>query len=177
MNELTVKTYHFILDWAVAHKGNTPTQRQIAAGCGYTQATAHNHIGVLIEANILEYIDNHLCIVRSQFTVSDNAYEAAELERTYPDVTLMKCIPKDCEIRDEAVKESGGLEHLGITVGKPLDSEFLAAKYPKGWKYVNLNELGSIHIFGLFDKDTRQVATLRFERDKYEASIYFWERK
>lgn len=169
----TLDTYHFILNWGLAHKGNTPSQRQISAGCGFSNATAHHHKRVLIEQGLLEIIDGELCIVRSTFTLPPNAYEVSEIERIYPNITEMKHIPKDIDFSDLGEKPS--LADLGIMLGEAADEQFLLATYPEGWRYLHIKQDDpGVDMYHLVDTQKNLRASLRFNKMQYTANIYFW---
>lgn len=171
----TIDVYHYILQWAIDHEGNTPSQRQIAAGCGCSNSTAHHHTQVLIGRGLLERKDGELCVVRSTFTVAENAWQWEEIERVYPDIMSMTVMPKDHDFE----LGPSGLNNIGIFLGSAIDEEFVNAHYPDGWKYVAsspLNPSSSISVFQLFDDENRVVGSLRFDKLNYKAKIYFWDR-
>lgn len=71
----TLDTWKFILDWALSHKGNTPSLRQIARGCGFSQDTAHAHQHKLIEMGMLVKIDTEVCVARLRVSAPKNIYD------------------------------------------------------------------------------------------------------
>lgn len=71
----TLDIYRYIVDWALSHKGNTPSLRQIAAGCGFSVDTAHNHVRILIEEGALRRIDGDLCVARLRVSAPVDIYE------------------------------------------------------------------------------------------------------
>lgn len=170
----TVDVYHFILDWAIAHQGNTPSQRQIAAGCGCSNSTAHHHTQVLIGRGLLERKDGELIVVRSTFSVPENAWEWEEIERVYPDILSMTVIPKDTNVDDLSIM--GTLDFVGLKTGAAVDEEFLAATYPDGWKYqVAAMPDTAVDVYFLIDGKGTLRATLRFDKTNYKAKLHFWE--
>lgn len=168
---LTVDVYHFIVQWALAHKGNTPSQRQIGEGCGFSGATAHYHIHALMDQGLLERIDGELCVARIKITAPDDIYdEMKSVERTYPGIEGMRCIPK--EVRSS--KKDISLAKLGIETGDAMDEEFLVATYPEGWHYLKASGDEAVSIYLLRTAQSYPRATLSFDRINYKASIYFW---
>lgn len=71
----TIDTWRFILDWALSHKGNTPSMRQIAKGCDFSQDTAHVHVHILIAQGVLRQIDGDLCIVKLRVSAPKDIYD------------------------------------------------------------------------------------------------------
>lgn len=130
--------YNFIVSWALAHKGNTPSQRQIATSCGFSSATAYNCIKVLIKQGMLERVDGELCVVRSSFEVEPGAEQFILLTfdngtKEAPskiNVFNMQYIPKD--IQGISQKQ---LVKVGIGMQEMDDAHFWRAVYPKGWIY------------------------------------------
>lgn len=129
----TVDTYNFILAWAIAHKGNTPSQRQVAKGCGFSGATAHACKLALIKEGLLEIIDGVLCVVRADFVLHPDAHNFGSTQTTTPDIRQMGIIPKKLEGTNK--KE---LVKLGIKIGKAVDEFYNEAVYPSGWFYEQL---------------------------------------
>lgn len=171
----TIDTYHFILQWALEHKGNTPSQRQIAAGCGFSNATAHYHTNDLINKGLLERKDGELCVVRGTFAIPENAFEIEDLQRLYPPLAEMGHIPKDIMFAEFVEHPLDALNELGIILGDAVDSEFLAASYPSGWSFgEDLQKDSGVELRHLSDQKGNIIASARFNRRKYEASIYFW---
>lgn len=168
----TLDCYHFVVQWALTHKGNTPSQRQIARGCGFSNATAHYHTQILIERNLLARIDGELCVTRGTFSVPPNIFDLADLERTYPVITDMKTIPKEVT----GLPANTKLAEFGIIPGDAVDSEFLKAYYPPGWEYM-LSPITdqSVEIYNLVDDDGQTQATLRFNKTHYKAVLHFWK--
>lgn len=172
----TIDCYHFILQWAIAHKGNTPSLRQIAAGCNFSGATAHYHKQVLIKQGLLEIIDGELCVVRAKFTLPDNAYEMAEIERIYPDIASMNYIPKEIDFVNARTKPGIHVSDWGIILGEAADEEFLFATYPSGWRYVQIGDFGPLKEWHLQNAAGLHLATIRFDEKHYRSHIYFyWE--
>lgn len=167
---LSIDTYHYIINYALTHKGNTPSQRQIASGCGFSNATAHYHTQILISQGLLERIDGELCVSRGIFSVPPNIFDIADIDRNYPDITDMKVIPK------EIVGLGQNIEEYGISVGDAADQEFLSASYPIDWKYI-LSPLTdqSIEIYNLVNENGLIQATLRFNKTHYKATLNFWK--
>lgn len=164
----TVDTYRFIADWALAHKGNTPSLRQIAQGCGFSGATAHYHIQVLIKQGLLERIDGALCVVRLQIIAPDNIYDMKSPERIYPEFRLMKSIPKEMTWMKTHPKE------MGIAIGDAIDEEFLQASYPLDWKFLCLAFDKITETHQLVDEGGVPRAMLDFNTLNYTANIHFW---
>lgn len=167
----TVDTYTFIVNFALAHKGNTPSQRQIGEGCGFSGATAHYHIHALMEQGLLERIDGELCVARLKITAPDDIYdEMKSIERTYPEIEKMGCIPKEMR----SPKNDISLAKLDIETGDAIDEEFLVATYPENWRYIKASRDEAVDIYLLYATRNHPRATLSFDRANYKASIYFW---
>lgn len=167
----TVDTYRFIVNFALTHKGNTPSQRQIGEGCGFSGATAHYHIHALMEQKLLERIDGELCVARIKVTAPDDIYdEMKSVERTYPEIEKMGCIPKEMRWSTKNIS----LAKLGVEANDAIDEEFLVATYPEGWRYIkaSIDEAASVYLLRTAQNSPR--ATLSFDRVNYKASIYFW---
>lgn len=126
----TIDTYNFVLDWSIAHKGNTPSQRQVANGCGFSGATAHSCINALIKEGLLERIDGTLCVVRADFVLRSSARNLNSNQTNMADIQRMGIIPK--KLRGANKKE---LAKLGVKIGKAIDEFWNEAVYPPGWFY------------------------------------------
>lgn len=170
----THDTYKYIVDWALQHKGNTPSHRQIAAGCGFSHATAHYHIQQLIDKGLLERLDGALCISHAEISVPYTAFNALR-ERAYPDVTTMRFIPKEVRF----AKERSTLAKLGIESGDSLDEEFRQATYPEGWHYVPLDdkrvEKSGSKVWLLRDGEGTDRGVLSFDPNEYKAKLLIME--
>lgn len=132
----TVDTYNFILAYAIAHKGNTPSQRQVAKGCGFSGATAHACKLALIKEGLLEIIDGTLCIARADFVLHPDARNFGSTQTTTPDIRQMGIIPKRLQGTNKKK-----LAKLGVKVGKPVDEFYNEATYPSGWFYEKIDTL------------------------------------
>ena len=73
----TLDVYKFIVKWAMEHKGNTPSQRQIAAAIGVAGSTVHYHTQTLISQGLLERLDGELCVVRAQFDTEPDVFDTS----------------------------------------------------------------------------------------------------
>lgn len=131
----TVDSYNFILAWSIAHKGNTPSQREIAKGCGFSSATAHSCVGALIKEGLLQRIDGTLCIVRADFVLRPNARNLGHNQDEMANIRQMGIIPKRLQ---GANKKQ--LAKLGIKVGKAIDEFWNQASYPPGWFYEKIDD-------------------------------------
>lgn len=163
----TLDVYNFILEWATKHKGNTPSQRQIATALGCVQTTALYHIHKLIDHGVLSYVDGELCIERSTFTLDNNALDLMP-KQAGPDVIAMQYIPKVINSDDP-----GLWDELGIVMGDVADEEFMYATYPAGWHYELLTDNGSHSNYLLHDNDDKIRAVLRHYKEPYRADITF----
>lgn len=128
-------TYNFICDYAVAHKGNTPSQRLIAANCGFSSATAHSCVSALIKEGLLERIDGAVCVVRADFTLQPNARNFPSSKEKTTDVMPMTLIPKKLQ----GVNRKH-LAKMGIKIGKAADDIYNLATYPPDWSYERVND-------------------------------------
>lgn len=129
-----IDCYNFVLEYSKAHKGNTPSHRQIGIACGFSVATAHSCVQSLIKEGLLERIDNELCVVRSDFVLHADASQLGDgkLKTEEPvDILAMKSIPLD--INGITPKK---LKALGITLkGVAVSKDYAEATYPDGWRY------------------------------------------
>lgn len=166
----TIDTYQFIVNWALAHKGNTPSQSQIGLGCGFSGATAHYHIHVLMEQGLLERIDGELCVTRLQVSVPLDIHDMRSVERTHPEIERMGHVPKDMIVTDSSL-----MQNLEIRIGEVVDEEFSTAIYPDHWAFVRISNTDSLcESYLLFDENGDGRAVLHFDRANYKASIHFW---
>ena len=167
----TLDTYRFIVDWALEHGGNTPTQRQIAAGCGFSHATAHYQIQQLIQKGLLERRDGALCIVHAEVAVPYSAYNALR-DMGNPDVTTMQFVPKEVHFANPSVS----LADLGIVAGDSFDVEYQRAIYPAGWHFepVETEKLDkSGHkTWMLNDNHGQMRGVLSLDEIEYRAKLY-----
>ena len=170
----TLDTYRYIVDWALGHKGNTPSQRQIAAGVGFSHATAHYHIQQLIEKGLLERRDGALCITHAEVSVPYTAFNALR-DRAYPDIESMTVIPK--EVRFAGHKTTTA--KVGIEEGESVDEEFRQATYPENWHYRPLEDdnLQKSGVKGwlLYDAKGNEIGVLSFDLTEYRAKLYIME--
>lgn len=164
----TVDTYRFIVDWALAHKGNTPSLREIGNGCDFSNATAHHHVQVLIGLGLLQSIDGQLCVTRLVVIAPQNIYDMERPERIHPDMEEMAYIPKEMTFSRTHPKE------MGIMIGEAVDDEFMAATYPHFWKFVTLAEDSLSTTYQLIDDGGVTRAVMVFDMVNYRANIHFW---
>lgn len=164
----TFDTYRFIIDYTLSHKGNTPSMRQIAKGCGFSQDTSHAHVHVLIGMGLLEKIDNELCVARIAVVAPDNIYDLEPPNRVMPEIGTMKYIP--------LVRTMGktSLARLGITVGEKINDQFANATYPDEWRFITSTDNGVIETYHLVDENKSPVATMRYDALNNLASMHFW---
>lgn len=163
----TMDVYNVILDWATKHKGNTPSQRQIAKTCGFAQTTALYHIHILIKHGLLSYVDGELCVERSTFTLDGNALDLTPKQER-PDIMTMKYIPK--------VMHGDNLDlwtTMGIIMGDAADAEFMYSTYPSGWHYEQLADNSAYINYLLHDNECNIRAVLRCYKEPYRADISF----
>lgn len=145
----TADVYSFILEWAVLHGGNTPTQRQIAAACHVATGTAHHHRQVLIKQGLLNYADGAFWITKGQFVLDADA-ESLEPKVEESPILSMKIIPR----KIQGVTRTR-LKQLGIKIGVDFDEHHLHAVYPKGWRFEQLE--AEEETFLLMDADEKYV--------------------
>lgn len=168
----TLDIYHFIVDWAMAHRGNTPSQRQIADGLDVAQSTAHYHIHILVGMGLLEQIDGELCVARGVFTMKDPMYDMTPIHRIYPDILSMTVIPEFI-----AHFHVGGMtaEEVGIVLGEKADDEFLYATYPEGFCYEKAepeSEFDFMDRYYLYTPAKHKIGWLDYSPATYTAMIH-----
>lgn len=131
-----IDAYNFILEWAAAHQGNTPSQRKMAAHCQFAIGTAYTCVATLIEKGLLERIDGDLCVVKADFTLDDDAFDVFAANSKPPDLLDMNVIPQDIQGTNEAE-----LFDMRIVVGEHIvDQFFYDATYPDGWQYEKVDD-------------------------------------
>src|SRR6187455_857053 len=91
----TIDVYRFIVDWALKHKGNTPSQREIGRACDISGSTAQYHTELLVGKKLLARIDGELCVMRSDFMLHSDAYNLDFSDPEEDKIAEMKIIPKD----------------------------------------------------------------------------------
>lgn len=161
-------TYRFIVDWAIAHKGNTPSLKQIGDALGVAPATVFYHVRALVERGVLERIDGDLCVTRLIVTAPDNIYYLNAPERSYPEIEKMLVIPKEVTLGRST------LDGMGINPIDVLDEEFMTASYPPFWKFAKINSINGVETYQLLDEGNVTRAILTYDLVNYKASIHFW---
>lgn len=151
-----IDAYNFILSWAVAHKGNTPSQRKIAQECDFAIGTAHTCVATLIKEGLLERIDGDLCVVKAEFTLDADAANIPATNNRVWHLSDMNVIPQDMSDEDR-----WRLADAGVYIGKSVNDLFNKAEYPEGWRYERI------------ESDDQEAYLLSDDRGVYRAIVHY----
>lgn len=132
-----IDAYHFILEYAAAHQGNTPSQRRMAAHCEFAIGTAHTCVAALIKEGLLERIDGDLCVVKADFALHPDAATVPANKGRTASLLDMNVIPRDIQGTNQAE-----LNIMGIDIYGPFNDHFYEASYPLDWQYEKVESDG-----------------------------------